>query len=143
MKQLKKINKIISYLGFSTTFIIVGILANNLDRYLKLEVGRHPNPYTYTSFLSFYPILIGLFIGMPLFINRARKKGVWKIEWLKLIFTGIPTLFFSLLYLMYFSPGIGIFLHNNTNFQLLVQPMFVTINGVMFGYSLISSFKKV
>lgn len=47
-----------------------------------------------------FNVLIGLLMGLEHFLGELRKAGVWKVNLPKLILVGLPSLFFSLTYVI-------------------------------------------
>lgn len=89
-------------------------------------------------------ICIGLLLGIEYLFKELRKNGVWKINYPKVVFMIIPSLYFSLTYLFMdnvenplqrlFTYPLSSFLKNGTNF--------VSIFQIIIGYFLITSFYK-
>lgn len=87
---------------------------------------------------------LGVLLGLEKIISESKKNGIWKINLPKLIFLGIPSLYFSLGLFLYYSSSsfiretiaypLNYFLDNNINVLSLFQ--------VILGYVIISSFIK-
>ena len=108
------------------------------------EINRWNSNYqSFISYTVFY-VILGLIIGLELFIQEAQKSGKWRIDIAKLIILGIPSLYFSLGIYLYFGLGrllpsiltypIAILISSNTG----ILPVFQMI----LGYSIITSFYK-
>ena len=88
---------------------------------------------------------LGLLLGIERLAAESKKIGIWKINLPKLIFLGIPSLYFSLGIFLYYSSisfvrdiiayPLDYFLNNNVNILSLFQ--------IILGYVIISSFTKV
>jgi hypothetical protein len=89
---------------------------------------------------------IGLIIGIEHLLSEISKQGQWKICLPKIILLGLPSLYFSLGYIIYCS-NILIFC------QYLYQPIltitigqklgnFIELFQFIFGYVIITSFYK-
>lgn len=48
----------------------------------------------------FFNVLIGLLLGLEHYLGELRKTGVWKANLPKLILVGLPSLYFSLTYVI-------------------------------------------
>ncbi|GAB6173672.1 hypothetical protein JCM15765_31500 [Paradesulfitobacterium aromaticivorans] len=108
---------------------------------LNLEKSQTLNAYPSMIFDAIFPVLMGLLLEGPNFLTKMKIRGSWGIDWLKLVTLGIPTLVITTSHLLYFSP-IGNFVYPillpwNYNDQAAI------ISGVIFGYVLINSIKKV
>ncbi|GKU32344.1 hypothetical protein CFB3_44520 [Clostridium folliculivorans] len=88
-------------------------------------------------------ILLGLLLGLEKLILESKKDGRWKINLPKLIFLGIPSLYFSLGILIYYSPSISQVLSYPIQFFLQNNIDFFSVFQVIFGYVISSSFIKV
>ncbi|QAA33409.1 hypothetical protein C1I91_18140 [Clostridium manihotivorum] len=88
---------------------------------------------------------LGVLLGIERLAAERKKNGIWKINLPKLIFLGIPSLYFSLGIFLYYSSisfvrdiiayPLDYFFNNNVNILSLFQ--------VILGYVIISSFTKV
>lgn len=122
--------------------IIVYFIMDLLMQYELTLVERAK--VTYNSFpsnlySSLYPILIGLLFALPKFVRLTKLEGTWNFDWIRLIAIGIPTLMGTIFFLIYFSP-VGIYLPSFSIFAAGTK--FSAICGIVFGYSLLSSFGK-
>lgn len=110
----------------------------------KMAQTFQTNPYN-VNFVSFiFFSCIGVILGLENFIIEVKKNGVWSLNTPKLILVGLPSLYFSFSYLIYFS-GIE-FIQN-----VIAYPISILLNGgttfiyafqLIFGFSIITSFYK-
>lgn len=112
-----------------------------LDR-IKTLVALNYNPEFHFTATSILLIFIGMYIALPGLIKRISRPGTWTIDWVRLIITGLPTLYVAFWPLIYFVPPFQ-FLHLEftrilTMYSLLPQ----TVCGIVFGYTLLSSINK-
>ena len=86
----------------------------------------------------------GILLGLEKFLSEVNKKGSWKVNWPKVIFLGLPSIYLAL----------GIFIGYLPNFikEILWYPFsllyfsevnLVPIFQLFFGYILITSFIKI
>lgn len=124
---------------FCYTLIFIGMvyMGVRLQEYFKLLAGRTAQPLPHMIYIVIFSIAIGIFIGLPSLILKSEKE-IWKIDWVRLVAMGLPTLFMSTLLFTYWITPLRFLaltsLFDNTTFFIA--------NGIMFGYTLISSVKK-
>lgn len=110
----------------------------------NIEETLNVNPYFQNIIMLVFYGGIGLILGLEHLIQEIRKQGKWVINIPKLVFLGIPSLYFSLAIFIYYSNSpflrdvlsypIGILLTGNANF--------ISIFQLILGYSVITSFYK-
>ena len=87
---------------------------------------------------------IGLILGLEHLIQEIKKEGTWVINIPKLILMGIPSLYFSLAILMYFSSNY--FVRNVLGYPIIFllndSINFISVFQLTLGYSIITSFNK-
>ena len=99
-------------------------------------------PYEICSTIIY--LVGGMLLGLETFIIEIKKKGSWKVNWPKVIFLGLPSIYLAL----------GIFIGYLPNFikEILWYPFsllyfsevnLVPIFQLFFGYILITSFIKI
>jgi hypothetical protein len=112
------------------------------ERYLRLLMGRTYNPYPHLLFVIFYPMAMGIFLSLPGFLNKIKKAGSWKIDWILLTAAGVPILYTAIAPVIYFSPISKFFFPKLTS-QLFASNLIPQIIcGLIFGYLLLSCFDK-
>lgn len=89
--------------------------------------------------------IIGAVLGIENLIIETKKEGTWKINFYKILILGVPSLYFSLTYIISYcsinfinsvlSYPASYLLDKNTN-------IFIGIFQVILGYSIITSFYK-
>ncbi|MBB6452779.1 membrane protease YdiL (CAAX protease family) [Salirhabdus euzebyi] len=94
-----------------------------------------------TIYSLIFPIFIGMMFRLPTLIKEIKDKKKWAIDWIKLSAIGIPSLYISQIYLLYFSfPSVsfpfGAVLIRNYDIPL------ATISGIIFGYIVLDSLKE-
>jgi len=109
---------------------------------LRVERGATFNYYPTALFGIFYPITIGILIGLPRLLNQIKKDGYWKWDWIKFLAVGIPTFLFGiyphLIYLPILQQRAPVFI------PVIVSrsDILITFSGIVFGYFVISSLYK-
>lgn len=133
-------------LQFVTNFlyaIFVGLIiwfGNFYQQRLSLMAGMMElDPRVRLLYISFFPIAIGIFIALPQFISTIRRKSDIRFNWIKFVSIGLPTLYVSMLPLIYYSIGKPLPFAT----LLLQYSMLHTLSGVVFGYLLLTSFEKL
>ena len=118
-----------------------------LAYYLTFALARYNsihfnlNPWLLIPTFTFIYIILGVLLGLDLFIGQARhKNGTWSINTIRLIVLGLPALYFSCYWMMYFGNiWVPTFLMHWLPQQL---QQFFNISAVICGYVLITSFHK-
>ena len=88
---------------------------------------------------------IGAILGLENLLLQAKKEGTWKINFYKIVIWGVPSLYFSLTYCIYYCniDFIRSFLSYPAAYLLAKNAnIFIGMFQVILGYSIISSFYK-
>lgn len=128
------------YFGYA---ILMGLLLKFLfqyDQILLKNVQSTYNLFPYQVYSSLYPILLGVAFALPKFFRERRVDGQWVFDWIKMTTIGLPALFGSTMFLIYFSP-LGIYLPSMP--ILAFSERFTTICGIVFGYVALSCLQKL
>lgn len=142
MSSLKRI------LFYTVYILIILITLYYGSNYQNTLIEQSKNIYEKPNALHYYSIVYSIFIGslfaLPHIIGILNKTGVWKYDWIRSLMVGLPALFVTFLPVLYWTiPEYIQFLP--TQLLHLAGPTLIlpTICGVLFGYTLVSSFKKV
>ncbi len=132
------VKRFISYLIYILAFGVIVIKADDFAQYLKHLYASTYNPTYQFVFISLFPILIGLLLVLPQFITVLKQKGTWKVDWIVLLVVGLPSLCTAM------TPIIVLHANNwsGAAFVLALHPHLVTVAGILFGFTLITSFGK-
>lgn len=132
-----------AYFVYALVFFCYTVLSNKLliSVYKEKQMTYQIMPLILWSMFIF--ILLGLLLGLEKLILESKKEGRWKINLPKLMFLGIPSLYFSLGILIYYSPSISQVLSYPIQFFLQNNIDFLSIFQVILGYVISSSFIKV
>ena len=123
------------YILFSSKMII------SLDKESKATFNAMPL-LIWSSVLF---IGLGLLLGIERFLLEIKKEGKLRVNLPKIIFLGLPSLYFSLGLFLAYSPII--FFRQTFTYPilrlLLIKSDFLAIFQIIFGYILITSIIKV
>lgn len=136
--------KYIKYLGYIIIIFLYLIFREYAVKNIKMELKE----YKITSYTYLIPLLLnvglGLLLGLEHLVNEIKKEGAWKINWPKIIFMVIPSLYFSIVIFFYF-------INNSLVQTILSYPAIVFLNKginfidifqLMLGYFMITSIYK-
>lgn len=143
---MKKLNIWVRYLAY--IFIILVLTYSAQQVFQSIKKGEPTIVYT----LTFYSILlyapVGMVLGLEHLILELKKKGTWSINLPKVILFGIPSLYFSLTYILYYSninQNVSIlrFLLYPIDLMMTTKANFIIVFQIIFGYTIITSLDKV
>ncbi len=132
------LQKSLLYLLYSFVIIVLLLVVDHYNGVLRQAIsttGQYMPNMLIISIL-FFPI--GILLGLPRLIKEFNKRGKWTINVEKLVFVGIPMLYLTL----YFFLSVYIPVLTVSGSQLLLGNDFTLIASLIFGYVVISSFKK-
>jgi len=128
-----------------TVFIgLLLYLGGKIQSQLKYMTTQTFNPFDHILFTCIFPVIIGIFLALPGFINEFKNTGKWKFDWIKFLAIGIPALYASFFPLLYYSslgPYIPKFL-NIVQFYMDSTTTVQTVGGIVFGYLILGCFHK-
>jgi hypothetical protein len=133
-----KCKKVMGYLLYAV--LLFGYLF--LVNYLYLALVRYNSIYfNITSLiLRAMPvsyIIFGCMLGLEHIVRQTRREGVWSVAVVRLIFLGLPSLYISFYWWLYFLGPL-----RKPILSAWLPQQFFTIAAVVFGYVLITSFNK-
>lgn len=99
------------------------------------------NPFFIYLFFALYSIIAGLLMCLPKFFLQMRIDQPWIFDWPVFIAVCIPSLTLVIMTLIPFTPLSGDWMRMFT-FLYAAQTTIPTIAGIVFGYALLSCFKK-
>lgn len=110
------------------------------DRVLMEMVSITYKPIPRQIFIIFFTIFLGLLFAVPQIIEKLKKQGSWRIDWIKLIAVGIPALYLNIQIVGYFSSlgklfALGVLVFGS-------NPATQYISGIILGYMLLASLDK-
>ena len=89
-------------------------------------------------------IIVGLLLGLESLILETRKEGKWKVNLPKVIFLGLPSLYFSIGTLIYFYCPIA-FVQVTLCYPIrhFFDGNFLTVFQIILGYTICTSLSKI
>ena len=125
---------LIGYITFSNKILI---FLNN-----QFKMTFKTLPLLLGSMIIF--IVLGVLLGLERFILEKRKEGNWRINLPKVIFLGLPSLYFSVGTLIYFYCPI-IFVQVTLCYQIrfFFEGNFISVFQIILGYIICTSFIKI
>lgn len=128
--------RFIMYFLYTLLLGFVLIIGTHYGLRLKEFTSETYNLYPYIFFTIVYPVILGILLALPQFAKNCKKEGVWHFDWIKLVSIGLPTLYLSLLPLLFFSP-IGKYFSTVFNF-ISHSSIPQTVSGIVLGYLILS-----
>lgn len=124
------------------TVIFLGILLYYgalYEEHLRLLIAKNHSLYPYILFKGFFPIVFGILLVSPQIYNIVKGEGECKLDRYRLIFMGIPTLYASLLPVIYYLP-----ISRYLPFGYLIQEYAIVSfgAGVALAYIIVTSIKR-
>ncbi|MCL6605383.1 MAG: hypothetical protein K6T94_21175 [Paenibacillus sp.] len=137
------VNNLFIYLGFLVIVTLVFIYGLKYQHHLQVEARTTYQSIPIIVFSVLFPISLGLLLGLLRFFELLRKTGEWTINWIKLCVFGLPSLYVSLLPLLFWS-GLSISYYDLPLGYLLVTSGTIahTISGLIFGFLLFYVLEK-
>lgn len=132
------VKKIIFYLLFVAVFYGTFTYTQWFFRQMQLEAVTNWQllvPYLKATLINIVP---GILLGLEQLLTVIHRKGCWRLDWVRLIFLGIPALYLN------FVIVIGTF----TNGLFIPQILYLmgsdtlVFGGTILGYVVVTSFKK-
>ena len=127
--------KAVGYIAYVLAICAFLYWGGKYEQNLKELANRTYDPWFHVVYLSAFNVFMGLVLAVPRFASNLQNTGYWKVDTLKLIIVGFPTMIISSSFLLYFTK-IGIL------FPWVQYQESFTIAGVIFGYTILSSIGK-
>ncbi|HQA49656.1 MAG TPA: hypothetical protein PLP71_00920 [Syntrophomonadaceae bacterium] len=134
------LRRIVGYFVYVIAFGSFVIAAEQLQRYLTNLFSRTYDPTYFWTFLSIYPILVGVLLALPRLAELFGPKGAWKVDWIPLLVVGFPSLLVAMtpiICLAEFAQTWRI-----TSLIFMYTPNLTYVAGILFGFVLVSSLGK-
>lgn len=140
-----KKNNWLSYFLYSAILIGYITISNKMLLFLNEQRARTYDNFPYMTWSTIIFILLGALIGLEKFILEVRKEGPWKVNLPKVILLGIPSLYFTFGWTLYYFPVKFLYqtLAYPIQFFLLGNFKLLPVFQMIFGYVIVTSFIKV
>ena len=127
--------------------LFLGVIFLGLRYQAKLRENEGLAYHHLEALSSFFPLIIGMLLAAPHIFRMLMKKGCWKIDWIKLIVIGLPFLYITIVPIMYMIGILKVDLPFASYamggyFGARLVMTFITINGIVAGYMVCTSFYK-
>ena len=118
-----------------------GFISNEFQ--IDWKADFKPN-ISYLFIILMINLVIGVVLGFGHFLRQMRNDGRWKLNLLKLLLVGLPSLFFSLntILIVLQVKYIGMTCFNIMTYVFHNTSDYVFIFQIVFGYILITSFYR-
>lgn len=87
------------------------------------------------------PLIGGIILGLEQLLRNRVLATTWKVNWLRLLYLGIPSLFFATYILFCFMFGLKLPPLKITT-EFLREPAFICLNAFILGYIVLTSLYK-
>ncbi|XRG80762.1 hypothetical protein V5E38_10860 [Rossellomorea sp. GAMAL-10_SWC] len=128
------------YFLYSVGFFITIFIVLQLQRLLKQHAAETYNFIPMIIYAPLLYIIIGILLGLPTILKENSKSGRWAFKLEKLVFVGVPALYFALYPLIYAKARI-LMLPNYIGTVLLSSEIYL-VAALIFGYILITVLEK-
>lgn len=133
------------YFIWSIAIAFIVYLGLQLQELVNERGQMNFNPVPYWIYVALFPIVIGLLLRTPKFMLERKERRIRGFDWSKFLAIGIPAFVVIILSILPFMPienfpypsfydPFNLILFNGTTAQ--------TIAGLVFGYTLLDSFKS-
>lgn len=99
------------------------------------------NPFVLWQFTIFFPVLIGMLLGLPKLIRNFQSRERWRVHWGKLLGAGLPAFLIIAVQLAGFLP-LPVSLPFYMEIIMLMEAQITTMIHLIFGYIIVGSFYK-
>jgi hypothetical protein len=140
-----KLKQWLKYLFYIMIILIMVLLRVHFTKLMK-EYGSltFQINYYYIIILLLINVMIGLVLGLDHLLKEIKIGGTWKINSPKLIFLGLPSLYFTIANIFMYIPGkfsTYVFIRPLLKF-MLYDDNILSLFQLIFGYTIITSFYK-
>ncbi len=141
-----KLKSWLKYLIYIALIFFIIALREHVEKLLSDSYYRQESTMFFYLVISLLlGVCIGLLLGLEYLLGELRKKGIWKINFPKLILVGLPSLYFSLTNICFLSGSqflrdiIAYPLHYLMRYGL----GYVSLFQMVLGYVIITSFSNI
>lgn len=133
------------YFIWSIAIILVVYLGLQLQQVLDERTDMTFNPIPYWIYVTIFPVVIGLLLRTPKFMLERKQHRIQGFDWSKFLAVGIPAFIVLVLSLLPFLPFENVAypeFYSRISLLLFSSTTAQTIAGLVFGYTLLDSFKS-
>ncbi|EDL66552.1 hypothetical protein [Bacillus sp. SG-1] len=140
MSPLKRILFYILYISVVLTVLYYGL------QYEHHLLEKSKETFTLSRTLHWYSvvfsIVVGVLLAIPNLFYNLYKNGAWTYDWIRSAIIGIPSLFITLVPVLYWViPELFQFLTGQFIYLAGSTEILPTVTGILFGYTMISSLR--
>jgi nitrogen fixation/metabolism regulation signal transduction histidine kinase len=137
-------NNWLSYFVYAVALICFIMLSDKILVYVTKQSERTFNTLPSVLWSSVIFVILGLLLGLEKFLLERRKQGTWKVNLPKVLFLGIPSLYFSIGIFISYCPidFIRKILAYQISFLLKSDMNFIKAFQVVLGFTISTSFVK-
>ena len=133
------------YFAWSIAIALIVYLGLQLQELLKERMQTTFNLVPYWIYVTLFPIVIGILLRTPKFMLERKEKRISGFDWSKFLAVGLLSLVVIVLSIMPFLPLENLpypEFYNQISLILFSSTTAQTIAGLVFGYTLLDSFKS-
>ncbi|KYG59495.1 hypothetical protein [Planococcus maritimus] len=133
------------YFAWSIAIALIVYLGLQLQELLKERMQTTFNLVPYWIYVTLFPIVIGILLRTPKFMLERKEKRISGFDWSKFLAVGLLSFVVIVLSLMPFLPLENLpypEFYNQISLILFSSTTAQTIAGLVFGYTLLDSFKS-
>ena len=104
---------------------------------LKETASTDFNILPVVLFSAIFPIVLGMLFRLPQLFIEIKESKKWSFDWTKFLAVALPALLIVVLYILSYLAIVPVVL-----LLLIGSQTLVTVAGIVFGYTLLDSFKK-
>lgn len=134
----------LSYFIYAIVLVVYMILSNKILENIIKQSQRTFNMLPYMIWSSIAFVILGLLLGLEKFMLERKKEGKWKVNLPKILFLGIPSLYFSISIFISLCPidSIRQILSYPASALLKSDMNFIKAFQVVLGFTISTSFVK-
>ncbi|SKA89882.1 hypothetical protein [Sporosarcina newyorkensis] len=104
---------------------------------LKETASTDFNILPVVLFSAIFPIVLGMLLRLPQLFIEIKENKRWTFDWTKFLAVALPALLIVVLHILSYLAILPV-----VHLLLIGGQTLVTVAGIVFGYTLLDSFKK-
>ncbi|EGQ27913.1 hypothetical protein ABZ756_02580 [Mammaliicoccus sciuri] len=125
------------YFAWSIGIGLMIYLGMKWEFQLKETASMNFNILPVVLFSAIFPIVLGMLFRLPQLFIKIKENKKWTFDWTKFLAVALPALLIVVLYILSYLAIVPV-----VHFLLIGGQTLVTVAGIIFGYTLLDSFKK-